>query len=54
MKKASAFILIGVGVGVVIGGSIGIAGFGGAIGIPLTVVGACVGLAGYGAYKACD
>ena len=49
--KASSLIGAGAGVGEVIGGSIGIAAFGGAVGIPLVIVGGTVGLLGYGAYK---
>ena len=52
--KASFMIGTGAGVGQSIGGSIGIAAFGGAVGVPLFIVGGAVGLLGYGAYKACD
>ena len=52
--KASTLIGAGATVGEVVGGSIGIAAFGGAVGIPLVIVGGTVGLLGYGAYKACE
>ena len=52
--KASVMVGAGAGIGQSIGGSIGIAAFGGAVAMPLVVAGALVGLAGYGAYKACD
>ena len=49
--KAGTLISAGAGVGQTIGGSIGIAAFGGAVGVPLFIVGGAVGLLGYGAYK---
>ena len=51
LNKAGALITAGACVGESIGGSIGIAAFGGAFGIPLVLVGGTVGLIGYGAYK---
>ena len=51
--KAGTLISVGAGVGKVIGGSIGIAAFGGAVGIPLSIAGGALGLLSYGAYKAC-
>ena len=49
--KAGALISAGASVGQSIGGSIGIAAFGGAVGVPLVLVGGTVGFLGYGAYK---
>ena len=53
-KKAGALVCAGAGAGQSIGGSIGIATFGGAVGVPLFIVGGALGLLGYGAYKALD
>ena len=54
-KAAVAGGLIGLTAGTIKGGSIGIAAFGGAIGVPLVLTGVVVGTAGsvacYGAYK---
>ena len=49
--KAGACVGTGVGAGILKGGAIGIAGFGGAVGAPLWLVGAGVGLVAYGIYK---
>ena len=49
--KAGTLISAGAGVGQSIGGSIGIAAFGGAVGVPLVLAGGAMGLIGYGAYK---
>ena len=54
VKKAGALVCAGAGVGQSIGGSVGIAAFGSAVGIPLFIVGGAIGLLGYGAYKYCE
>ena len=50
-QKAGTCAGVGAVAGCLEGGAIGIAAFGGAVGVPVVVAGAVVGLAGYGLYK---